>query len=153
MNLLKNMVMQQIISKVTGAASGAVAEQGAGAFISMIQEKVTGGGIGDITSMFSGEGDGAGLVSGFQDKLGSIMQEQGMSAEEATSQASGIAPDIFNTVKEKFASSDEADAGFDLSALAGLAGGAGLTDMLGGAAKDALSGKADGMMGKLKDLF
>ena len=103
--------------------------------------------------MFSGEGDGAGLVSGFQDKLGSIMQEQGMSAEEATSQASGIAPDIFNTVKEKFASSDEADAGFDLSALAGLAGGAGLTDMLGGAAKDALSGKADGMMGKLKDLF
>ena len=152
MDLLKNMVMQQIIGKLTGAASNAVAEQGAGVFVSMIQEKLTGGGLGDITSMFSGQGDGGNMVAGFQEKLGSIMQEQGMSAEEATSQASGIAPDIFNTVKEKFASTDAADAGFDLSALASLAGGGGLGDMLGGA-KDMLSGNAGDLLGKAKDLF
>ncbi len=152
MDLLKNMVMQQIVGKMTGAASGAVAEQGAGAFISMIQEKLTGGGLGDITSMFSGEGDGGNMVAGFQEKLGSIMQEQGMSAEEATTQASGIAPDVFNTVKEKFASSDAADAGFDLSALAGLAGGAGLGGIM-DSAKDALSGNAGDLLGKAKNLF
>ncbi len=153
MDLIKSMVMQQIASKITGAASGAVAEQGAGAFVSMIQEKLTGGGLGDITSMFSGQGDGGNLISGFQDQLGSIMQAQGMSADEATSQASGIAPDLFNTVKEKFASTDAADAGFDLSALAGLAGGGGLGDAISGA-KDLLGGKAGGLLGNAaKNLF
>ena len=80
------------------------------------------------------------------------MQEQGIPAEEAASQASGIAPDLFNTVKEKFASTDEADSGFDLGALAGLAGGGGLGDMLGGA-KDLLDGDAGGLLGKAKNLF
>ncbi len=152
MDLLKKMVMQQLISKVTGAASGAVAEQGAGVFVSMIQEKLTGGGLGDITALLSGQGDGGNMISGFQEKLGSIMQEQGMSADEATSQATGIAPDIFNSVKEKFASTDDADAGFDLSALAGLAGGAGLGDVIGGA-KDLLGGDVGGLLGKAKGLF
>lgn len=153
MDLIKNMVMQQIAGKVMGAASGAVAEQGAGAFVSMIQEKLTGGGIGDITSMFSGEGDGGNMVAGFQEKLGSIMQEQGVPAEEAASQASGIAPDLFNSVKEKFASTDAADSGFDLGALAGLAGGAAGLGGIADAAKDALGGNADGLLGKVKDLF
>jgi hypothetical protein len=152
MDLIKNMVMQQIAGKVMGEASGAVAEQGAGAFVSMIQEKLTGGGIGDITSMFSGEGDGGNMVAGFQEKLGSIMQEQGVPAEEAASQASGIAPDLFNSVKEKFASTDAADSGFDLGALAGLAGGGGLGGMLDNA-KDALGGNAADLLGKAKDLF
>jgi len=87
------------------------------------------------------------------------VQEQGVSAEDATAQAGAIAPDIFNTVKEKFASGDAADAGFDLNALAGLAGGAGLGDMLSGAA-DMLKGGADkaeggagDLLGKVKDLF
>ena len=152
--------MQQLASKITGGASGAIAEQGAGAFISMIKEKVSGGGIGDLMGMFSGAGaDAGGMVAGFQEKLGGIMQEQGVSAEDATAQAGAIAPDIFNTVKEKFASGDAADAGFDLNALAGLAGGAGLGDMLSGAA-DMLKGGADkaeggagDLLGKVKDLF
>ncbi len=147
--LIKNMVMQQIAGKIMGGASNAVAEQGAGAFISMIQEKVTGGGIGELTSMFSGEGSGQDMISGFQEKLGGIMQEQGIPAAEATEQAGAVAPDVFNTIKEKFASADPSDAGFDISALAGLAGGGGLGDMLG----SALKGNAGDLLGKAKDLF
>jgi len=154
--LIKNMVMQQIAGKLMGGALGgasnAVAEQGAGAFVSMIQEKLTGGGIGDLTSMLSGEAGGADMISGFQEKLGGIMQENGASAEEATAQAGAVAPDVFNSIKEKFASADPSDAGFDISALAGLAGGGGLGDMLGGAT-DALKGNAGDLLGKAKDLF
>jgi len=150
--LLKGMVMRHLASKVMGGASNAIAEQGAGAFVSMIQEKLTGGGLGDLTSMLSGEGSGADMISGFQDKLGGIMQEQGVSAEEATSQAGSIAPGIFSMVQEKFASTDEADAGFDLSALAGLAGGGNVGDMLGGAA-DMLKGNAGNILGKATNLF
>jgi len=155
--LLKGMVMKHLASKLMGgsmneAISGAVASQGAGAFVSMIQEKLTGGGLGDLTSMLSGEGSGADMISGFQDKLGGIMQEQGVSAEEATSQAGSIAPGIFSMVQEKFASTDEADAGFDLSALAGLAGGGNVGDMLGGAA-DMLKGNAGDILGKATNLF
>ena len=87
------------------------------------------------------------------------MQEQGISAEEATAQAGAVAPDLFNTVKEKFASTDAADSAFDISALANLAGGAGLGGILGGAA-DMLKGGADkaeggagDLLGKVKDLF
>ncbi len=157
MELIKGMVMKQLASKLMGgsmneAVSGAVASQGAGAFVSMIQEKLTGGGIGDLTAMFSGEGEGGDLISGFQEKLGGIMQEQGVSAEDATAQAGSVAPDLFNSVKEKFASTDEADAGFDISALAGLAGGGSAADLLGGAA-DMLKGNAGDLLGKATGLF
>jgi len=154
--LLKKMVMQQIASKVMGsslgaAAGGAVAEQGAGAFVSMIQEKMGAGGLSEITSMFTG-GDGANeMVSGFSNKLGNIMQEQGMPAEEATEKVGNAVPDIMNTLKEKFASTDAADSGFDLSALAGLAGGAG--GMLGGAADMLKGANAGDLLGKAKNLF
>lgn len=155
-DLLKGMVMKQLMSKLMGgsineAVSGAVASQGAGAFVSMIQEKLTGGGLGDITSMFSGEGSGDDMVSGFAQKLGGIMQEQGVDAAEATEKAGSVAPDIFNMVKDKFASTDEADSAFDLSALAGLAGG-NAGDLLGGAA-DLLKGNAGGLLGKAAGLF
>lgn len=150
--LLKGMVMRHLAGKVMGGASNAIAEQGAGAFVSMIQEKLSGGGIGELTSMFSGEGDSSEMILGFQEKLGGIMQEQGVAAEEATSQAGAVAPELFNMVKDKFASTDEADAGFDLSALAGLAGGGSVGEILGGAA-DMLKGNAGGLLGKAKDLF
>jgi|GEM_PF-3235154 len=150
-DLLKNMVMQQIASKIGGDASNAIAEQGAGAFISMIKEKISGGGIGDITALLSGTGgDAGGLVAGFQEKLGSIMQEQGVPSEEATAQAGAVAPEIFNTVKEKFQSNDPENNAFDLSALAGLVGGA--DGMMGGAA-DLLKANAGDILGKAKNLF
>jgi len=151
--------MQQIASKVMGSslgadASGAVAEQGAGAFIGMIQEKMGAGGLGAVTSMLTGQGEeGNEMMSGFSNKLGNIMQEQGMPAEEATEKVGSAVPEIMNTIKEKFASSDEADSGFDISALAGLAGG-GLGGALGGAA-DMLKGAggAGDLLSKAKNLF
>jgi len=150
-DLLKNMVMQQIVSKMGAGASDAIAEQGAGAFISMIKEKVSGGGIGDLTAMFSGAGgDAGGMVAGFQEKLGSIMQENGVPADEAAEKASSVAPDIINTVKEKFQSNDPANNAFDISSLTGLVGGAG---GLMGSAGDLLKGNAGDIMNKAKDLF
>ena len=49
-----------------------------------------------------------------------------MSAEEAKTEAANTTPDLINSLKDKFQSQDEADAGFNLESLTDLIpGGAG----------------------------
>lgn len=48
-----------------------------------------------------------------------------MSASEAQAEAQNTAPDLINSLKDKFLSQDEADKSFDLGAIADIAGGAG----------------------------
>jgi len=55
--------------------------------------------------------------------LGEVLQQNGMSAQEAQAEAQNRAPDLINSLKDKFLSQDEADKGFDIGSIAELAGG------------------------------
>ena len=79
-----------------------------------------------ITSLFSNDGNSTEsnpIFQGIQSKLGDILQNQGMNEQEALAEAQNTAPDLINSLKDKFLSQDEADKGFDLGAIAEMAGG------------------------------
>lgn len=121
--------------------TGEAAQEGAGALINSLKEKLSSGGLGQITDLFSGGAEnteGAGLFQNIQGKLAEILQNKGMSADEAQSEAANTAPDLINSLKDKFQSKDEADSAFDLSKV---------TDLIGGDAGDLL-GKVTGFFGK-----
>ena len=132
-DLLKNLAMQKLQEKMAGNSLGAdataaAAEEGTTEFISSLMEQVTGGDVGAITSLFSNDGNATadnGIAQGLIGKLSGILQSKGMSADEAQTEASNVAPDLIDGIKEKFLSSDAADSGFDISQLAGLVGGGG----------------------------
>lgn len=72
-----------------------------------------------ITSLLSNDRDSTESNSIFQaieSKLGDILQNQGLS----TQKAQDAAPDLINSLKDKFVSNDEANKGFDLGAIADL---------------------------------
>jgi len=63
------------------------------------------------------------MFQGLVGKLTGALQNNGMSAEEAQTEAGNIAPDVLDSIKEKFLSENEEDSGFDLSNITGLIGG------------------------------
>ena len=79
-------------------------------------------------------------------KMQETLQAKGMSAEEAQAEAANTTPDVLNSLKERFQSSDEADSAFDLNNLSNL---------LPGAAGDLLKsvGGAGGLLNKAKNLL
>ncbi|CAM4422144.1 hypothetical protein ZORO111903_20450 [Zobellia roscoffensis] len=118
----------------------AAAEQGSAALVNSLMENISAGDLGSITSLFSNEGntsednDVFKLIVG---KLAGILQGQGMDASSAQSEANNIAPDLINSLKEKFMSNDDADSSFDLGSIGSLLGG----------------GEAGDLLGKAKSLF
>ena len=130
-DLLKNLALEKLKEKMAGnslgaEATNAAAEEGSSELISSLLEQVTGGDLSAITSLFSNDGNATadnGIAQGLIGKLSGILQGKGMSADEAQTEASSIAPDIIDSLKDKFLSSDSADSGFDISQLAGLVGG------------------------------
>jgi len=132
-DMLKNMAMQKLVEKMAPNSLGQTetqnaASEGASALISSLTQGIGAGQISQITSLFSNDGNSTEsnpIFQGIQSQLGGILQNQGMSAQEAEVEARNTAPDLINSLKDKFLSTDEADKGFDLGAIADLAGGAG----------------------------
>lgn len=142
---LKNLALQKLQEKMTGNSLGATetseaASEGAGSLIDSIKEKISGGQIDEVKDLFSQKGESLennGIFQNVQGKIAEILQSKGMSAEEAQTEAKATAPDVLNSIKDKFTSNDEADNAFDLGSLTGL---------LGGNAGDLLN-KAKGLLG------
>jgi len=128
---LKQLAIQKLQEKMasnsldTEATNGA-AEEGASSLIEGLMEKVGGGDLSAITSLFSNDGNATednGVFQSLQGKLGEILQSKGMSAEAATEEAGNIAPGLVDSLKEKFLSNEEGDSAFNLESLSGLVGG------------------------------
>ena len=129
--LLKNLAVQKLQEKMLpnslGAeATSAAAQEGSSELIGSLMEKVKSGDLSAVTSLFSNDGNATeenGIAQGLIGKLSGILQSKGMSADEAQNEASNIAPDVINGLKEKFTSNADADSVFDLSKLTDLVGG------------------------------
>ena len=141
---LKRMAMQKLAEKMmgnalSGAATQEAASEGASALLDNIKGAVGGGKLDQVKDLFSSGGqsmESNGLFQNLQTQMSQILQNKGMSAEDAEAEAKSTTPDIINGLKEKFESSDEADKEFDLGSLTGL-----------------LGGDAGNIIGKVKDLF
>jgi len=139
---LKNIAIQKLMTKMASNALGSsetseAATEGAGAIMDSIKSKIGGGKIDEVKALFSGENmESNGIFQEAKSKMSEILQSKGMSAEEATAEAESATPDLIAGLKEKFESSDSADAGFDLGALTNL-----------------IPGNAGDLLNKAKNLF
>ena len=145
-DLIKNLAVQKLqetmSSNSLGAeATSAAADEGSSELVSGLMEQVKSGDLSAITSLFSNDGNATAdnsIAQGLVGKLTGILQNKGMGAEEAQTEASNIAPNLIDGLKEKFLSGDAADSGFDISKLG---------DLLGGDAAGGLLDKAKNLLG------
>jgi len=145
-DLLKNLALEKLKEKMLpnslGAdATQAAAEEGSSELISSLMDTVKSGGLSTVTSLFSNDGNATqdnGIFQSLVGKLSGVLQNKGMSAEEAQNEASNIAPGLVDSIKEKFLSSSAEDSGFDISKIG---------DLLGGDAGDSLLDKAKNLLG------
>jgi hypothetical protein len=154
---LKRMAIQRLTQKMAGnalseAATGEAAQEGASAFMETIQNKLAGGNMEQVKELFSGGNmESNDIFQNAKQQLSQVLQNKGMSAEEATAEAEATAPDLINGLKEKFESTSEEDSQFDLASLSKwIPGNAG--DLLKGGAGDLL-GNAGGLLNKAKNLL
>ena len=151
-DLIKRMAMQQLMSKMASNALGATetqeaATEGANGIMDILKAKVAGGKMDEIKDLFSGGNmENNGIFAEAKAKMSETLQAKGMTAEEAEAEAANTTPDVLNSLKDKFQSTDEADAGFNLDALTG---------MLPGVAADLLKnvGGAGDLLNKAKNIF
>jgi hypothetical protein len=149
---LKQMAIKQLMSKMASNALGATetqeaASEGAGGIVEILMSKVSGGQLDQVKDLFSGGNiEESGIFAEAKAKMQETLQAKGMSAEEAQAEAANTTPDVLNSLKERFQSSDEADSAFDLDNLSNL---------LPGAAGDLLKsvGGAGGLLNKAKNLL
>ena len=129
--MLKKMAMEKLADKMapnslSDGDTQAAASEGASELISSLTQGLAGGKLSEITSLFSNDGQSTEsnpIFQGLQSKLGDILQNRGMDAETAQAEAQNTAPDLINSLKDKFLSQDEADKDFDLGNIADLLGG------------------------------
>ena len=91
------------------------------------------GDLSTVTSLFSNDGNATqdnSIFQGLVGKLSGVLESKGMSAQEAQTEASNIAPGLVDGIKEKFLSNEASDSGFDISKIGDLLGseGGGLLD-------------------------
>lgn len=151
---LKQLALQQLMSKMASNSLGAAetqeaASEGASGIMEVLMSQVAGGKLAEVKEMFSGGNiEGSSFFAEAKAKMTETLQAKGMSAEEAEGEAASTTPDVLNSLKEKFLSTDDADAAFDLNALTDLIpGGAG--DLL----KNVVGGNAGDLLGKAASLF
>ena len=131
LDVLKKMAFQKLQEKLMSnslspEATTEAAEEGSSAIVNIIMEQIQGGGLSTVTSLFSNDGNATeenGIFQTIVGKLSAVLQNKGMSVENAQEQASNIAPSLVDDLKEKFLSNDSGDSAFDLTSLAGLVGG------------------------------
>lgn len=151
---LKQLAVQQLISKMASnslseSATQEAATEGASGIMDIIKSKIAGGNLEDVTALFSGQSmEGNGVFAEAKSKLMETLQAKGMNAEEATAEAANTAPDLINSLKDKFLSTDAADSAFNLEALSGLVSGS-AGDML----KNAVGDNVGGILDKAKNLL
>lgn len=151
---LKQMAIQQLMAKMASNTLGSTetqeaATEGASGIMDILKSKIAGGNMDEVKDLFSGGNvEGNGIFAEAKAKMAETLQAKGMSAEEANAEAANTTPDVLNSLKDKFQSTDEADSGFDLEALTNLipGGAADLLNNLGGAGN--LLNKAKGLFGK-----
>jgi len=156
---LKRLALQKLQEKMLGNSLGAsetseAAEAGAGSVIEMLQEKLGSGNIDQVKDLFTNNENSLesnGMFNEVKGKLAEVLQQKGMSAEEAETEAAATAPELLNGIKEKFESNDEADSAFSLEGLSGLLGG-NAGDLL-NKAKDMLGDDAGGLIDKAQDML
>lgn len=144
LDLLKKLAFEKLQEKMganslNAEATSGAAQEGASSLMEGLMETVGSGDLSSLTSLFSNDGNAtadSGIVQNLQGKLTEILQNKGMDAGEAATEASNIAPDLVDSLKDKFLSSDAGDSMFSLEGLAGLAGG-----------------DAGGLLGAAKNLF
>lgn len=144
LDLLKNLAVQKLKEKMlpnslSEEATNAAAEEGSSELINGLMGQLQGGGLSAVTSLFSNDGNATednGVFQNIVGQLSGVLQNKGMSAEEAQTEASSIAPDLVEGLKEKFLSSNAEDGGFDISKIG-----------------DLLGGDAGGLLDKAKGLF
>lgn len=131
LDLLKNLAVEKLKEKMLpnslGAdATQAAAEEGSSELISGLLSQVQSGDLSAVTSLFSNDGiatqDNA-IFQGLVGKLSGVLQNKGMSVQEAQTEASNIAPSLVDGLKEKFVSNDASDSAFDISNIGSLLGG------------------------------
>jgi len=150
---LAKIAVQQLMSKMASNALGATetqeaATEGANGIMGILKSKIAGGNLDEVKDLFSGGNmESNGVFAEAKAKMAETLQAKGMSPEEANVEAANTTPDVLNSLMQKFQSTDEADAGFNLEALSGLIpGGAG--DLL----KNVGSNPAD-LLNKAKNIF
>jgi len=123
---LKALALQQLQQKMSGnslneQATSEAATEGVSALLQSFQ----GGDLSQITSLLSGGQDQAsnGILQNVQGQLSQILQNKGMSSQEATQEASSTAQDLISGLASKFQSSASEDSAFDLGQLTNLVGG------------------------------
>lgn len=145
-DLLKNLALEKLKEKMLpnslGAdATQAAAESGSSELISSIMNQVKSGDLSAVTSLFSNDGNATqdnGIFQNLVGKLSGVLQNSGMNAAEAQTEASNIAPGLVEGIKEKFQSTNAADSAFDIGKIG---------DLLGGEAGGSLLNKAKGLFG------
>jgi len=131
LDLLKKVAVEKLTEKMfsnslSSSDTQAAAEEGSSELISGLMDQLKSGGISAVTSLFSNDGNATqdnDVFKGLVGKLSGILQNKGMSADEATTEANNIAPSLVDGLKDKFLSSSDSDSGFDLSKLGDLVGG------------------------------
>ena len=149
---LKQMAMQQLMSKMAGNSLGAnetqeAATEGANGIMDILKAKVAGGNLEEVKALFSGGNlENNGAFAEAKAKMAETLQAKGMSAEEAQAEAANTTPDLINSLKGKFESTDEADSAFNLDAL---------TDLIPGGAADLLNkaGGVGNILNQAKNIF
>ncbi len=103
------------------------ANEGAGIFADLLSSKIGAGKLDQVKDLFQNrEGfQNNELFQNLQGKLGQILQNKGMNAQEAEAEAQNVAPGIIDSLRERFESKEEADSGFDLNNIQGMIGNAG----------------------------
>jgi len=130
---IKKLAMEKLGEKMlenvlSPSATNEAADEGASSIVSAITSMISNGSLSQITDLFTGSDDGMEKNDLFQSvisQFSGVLENKGMDSAAAKSEAESVLPGIIGSLKEKFNSSDEADKGFDLSDLAGLAEGAG----------------------------
>ena len=131
LDLLKNLAVQKLKEKMlpnalSEAATNAAAEEGSSELINSLMGQLQSGDLSAVTSLFSNDGNATednGVFQGLVGKLSGVLESKGMSAADAQAEASNIAPDLVEGLKEKFLSSSAEDSGFDISKIGSLLGG------------------------------
>jgi len=138
------MAVQQLMSKMASNALGAreteeAAVEGSNGIMDILQSKIAGGGLDQVKDLLSGGNlENNGIFAEAKAKMAETLQAKGMSADDARMEAGNATPDLINSLKDKFLSTDAADSAFDLEALSNIVPGG-----LGG-----ILGKAKSILGK-----
>ena len=147
LDLLKDLAVQKLKEKMlpnslSEEATNAAAEEGSSELINGLMGQLQEGGLSAVTSLFSNDGNATednGVFQNIVGQLSGVLENKGMSAAEAQSEASSLAPDLVEGLKEKFLSNSAEDSGFDISQIGELIGG----DKAGG-----ILNMAKGLLGK-----